>query len=353
MDTLVSYIVALRWGRTSLALLAIMVLCACSTATPIAVPSPTPQQQPSPSAQATKTSLPPTITPLPPQPTPTSVLSALVGLGHIAFVSDRDGSPDIYTMRADGSELTKITDSVAGEDDLSASPDGNRIAFVYLSSDIYTINRDGSELSQLTNSTARDAFPSWSSDGANIIFSSDRDPIADYQGPPPEIYLMGDNGASQTRVTWNVTSEHCPSLSPDGQQILTSSFHFDYETSRIDIVNRDGSAQRLLVDTPGNDFCPVWSPDGTRIAFSSNNRKPASGQIWVANPDGSNLTLLLDDEEAILISKVSWSPDSRWLAFSFIKADNQDIYLINLESQEIINLTAISLAGERDPTWLP
>ena len=351
MDNLASYTAPLKWCRICLVLLTLFSLNACVTATL------TPQQQTSPAIQVPSLSRQPTTTPLP-QLTPTSVLTVLAGSGHLAFASDRDGNTDIYTILADGSELTRITNSAEREFSLSASPDGKRIVFVYLDGkdDIYTISSDGSGFLRLTDTIARDTFPSWSPDGTEIIFSSNRDPVPDHEGPPPEIYLMADNGSDQTRVTRNTTSDTCPALSPDGQEIITSSFHYDYETSRIDVVNRDGSAQRMLVDTPAYDLCPVWSPDGTRIAFSSYTENlttnSTSVQIWIMNSDGGNLTMLLD-ENAALISRVSWSPDSRWLAFSCIKNDNQDVFVVNIENHDVFNLTAESLAGEWDPTWLP
>jgi Tol biopolymer transport system component len=48
---------------------------------------------------------------------------------QIAFTSPRNGSWDIYTIRPDGTDLTRITDSPNAEFSPSWSPDGGRIAY--------------------------------------------------------------------------------------------------------------------------------------------------------------------------------------------------------------------------------
>ena len=47
----------------------------------------------------------------------------------IAFLSERDGPPEIYLMTADGAEFINITNNAAADSDADWSPDGSRIAF--------------------------------------------------------------------------------------------------------------------------------------------------------------------------------------------------------------------------------
>ena len=50
--------------------------------------------------------------------------------GKIAFATDRDGNGQIYTMNADGSAQTNVTNNDAADDLAPAwSPDGTKIAF--------------------------------------------------------------------------------------------------------------------------------------------------------------------------------------------------------------------------------
>lgn len=97
--------------------------------------------------------------------------------GKIAFVSDRDGNPEIYVMEADGSEVTLLT---SGEDP-AWSPDGTRIA---LSRDgaIFIRSLSGGETRITDPSTAThptwartflDRYPAWSPDGSSIAFKRD------------------------------------------------------------------------------------------------------------------------------------------------------------------------------------
>jgi len=82
----------------------------------------------------------------------------------LAFVSFQDGSGEIYSMMADGSNQRRLTNN--GADDLTPdwSPDGRRIAFVshvYGQSEIFVMNADGSQQRRLTNNNAEDFSPNW------------------------------------------------------------------------------------------------------------------------------------------------------------------------------------------------
>ena len=48
----------------------------------------------------------------------------------IVFVSDRSGNKDIYTMASDGSDLRQLTHSQGNDTWPSWSPDGRYIAFI-------------------------------------------------------------------------------------------------------------------------------------------------------------------------------------------------------------------------------
>ena len=74
---------------------------------------------------------PPTAT-IPPSPTatPTATPTSVPGAGaEIAFVSNRDGNPEIYSMNADGTGPTRLTYNATTDSQPAWSPDGARIAF--------------------------------------------------------------------------------------------------------------------------------------------------------------------------------------------------------------------------------
>ena len=82
----------------------------------------------------------------------------------LAFVSTRDGNPEIYTMQADGAEQHRLTSNKAEDVSPVWSPNGKQLAFVthlYGSADILVMNADGSEQRRLTKNGGDDIMPDW------------------------------------------------------------------------------------------------------------------------------------------------------------------------------------------------
>src|SRR5262245_52501067 len=90
-----------------------------------------------------------------------------------------------------------------------------------------------------------------------IAFGSLRDGNA-------EIYVMNQDGSSQTRLTVDPGTDSQAAWSPNGKQIV---FVRDGD---IFVMNADGTGQTSLTSGNFTNNGPQWSPDGKRIAFESN-----------------------------------------------------------------------------------
>jgi Tol biopolymer transport system component len=213
----------------------------------------------------------------------------------IAFESFRDGGSEMYVMNWDGTGVTRLTFNGPGEDRGSSwSPDGTQITFHsvrgpasgpgHSALEIFTMNADGSGETRLTDNTFQDSLPSWSPDGSKIAFTSNRD------GGDFEIYVMNADGSNPTRLTSSPGEDAHPAWSPDGSEIT---FH-SRRTGNLDIfvMNADGSDVRQVTDTSTFEFFPVWSPDGTRIAFTGNTIDTSNFDVYDMNVDGSDITQL-------------------------------------------------------------
>lgn len=123
---------------------------------------------------------------------------------HIAFTSNRDLNIEIYVLSAVGNgpkkkfkQLTRLTDNAATDRHPTWSADGSRIAFVSErdgNPEIYSMNADGTDVVRLTFNGADDSEPAWSLGGSRIAFHSNRD--GNY-----ELYAMNVDGTNVTRLT--------------------------------------------------------------------------------------------------------------------------------------------------------
>jgi TolB protein len=191
----------------------------------------------------------------------------------IAFSSTRDGEPDVYVMRADGSDVRRITDDPASDWAPAWSPDGAAIAFNSNRSgtfDIYRIGPDRGATTAVTGGPDDDFEPDWSPDGSQIAFTSNR-------GGDFAIWLVSAEGGEPTRLDTGDGNAYMPSWSPDGERIaFASSRTGDFE---VYVVPANGGEPTNISRNPGVDdgwVAPAWSPDGSLILYPSE----ASAPFW-------------------------------------------------------------------------
>jgi Tol biopolymer transport system component len=244
---------------------------------------------------------------------------------HITFQSTRDGRPcdQQYVMRADGSEVTKISAggkttcgffyandrrvffaSTHAVDSLCPVKPDPSAGYVWPLDDfdIWTSKPDGSDLQRLTDYGTYTGEGIVSPDGQSIVFTSLKDGDLD-------IYTMNIDGTNVKRLTNTPGYDGGPWWSPDGTKIVYRAHHpkdatelAEYQAllgkkmirpSKVElfVMNADGSEQTQITNLGGANFGPSWTPDGKRIIFSSNHTNPRSRNfdLYVIHLDGTGL----------------------------------------------------------------
>jgi dipeptidyl aminopeptidase/acylaminoacyl peptidase len=109
-----------------------------------------------------------------------------------------------------------------------------------------------------------------------------------------------------------------PKISPDGERVVyqrnSMDVMTDKATSRLWMINADGSGHSPLTGHDVAESGAAWSPDGSRIAFISESANGAEIYVyWLSNGKTARLTQLDRSPRGL-----SWSPDSEQIAFSML-----------------------------------
>src|SRR6185295_8987548 len=262
----------------------------------------------------------------------------------IVFGSSRNGgNHDIFTMDLDGSNQTRLTTSLAYDDQPKWSPDSSKIAFMSGRDgnlEIYTMNADGSGQTRITNNVAADGFPAWSPNGTRIAFVR-----GNLINPSTfEIYVMDANGSNQIRLTTDSVIDGVPSWSPDGTKIVFmsgGSSVFDPNAFEIYRIDADGNNRTRLTNNTVVDGQPSYSPDGTKIVFGSGNALSPNGiEIYVMNADGTNRIQLTNN--AVTDGFPAWSFDGANIVFasgSVADESTVELFVMNANGTNPAQLT--------------
>jgi len=306
-------------------------------------------------------------------------------VGHIVFVSNRDGQMSLYKASPDGVQQVRLTTEPAAEDiSPVVSPDGTRVAFVSTidkNMDIYILDLTTIAITRVTSTPERDASPTWSPDGTRLAFESFRDGNL-------EIYMANADGSNQVRLTndpagdsnpvWSPVSDEIafvsnrfgnsdiilvtpngqisplttssvpdstPAWSPDGSMIAYKTL--DGELSNLCVINRDGLNQHCLTQGPSEYSSPVWSPDGLSIAATA--KQSLGYGIDIFNVSDGNVTHLFS-QGIDPLGTPSWSPEGVRLVFQAKSEGDMELYTVTVPTDEFTRITSI-VAYDGEPAW--
>jgi TolB protein len=154
------------------------------------------------------------------------------------------------------------------------SPDGKTLAFVGERNgefDVYSISTAGGEETRLTTAKGLDDGPEYSPDGKYIYFNSERTGKMD-------IYRMRPDGSEQQQVTSDEYNNWFPHLSPDGTQMVMLTYDKDVKghpenkdvmLRLMSLSDKKITVLAKLFGGQGTINVPSWSPDGSKLAFVS------------------------------------------------------------------------------------
>jgi Tol biopolymer transport system component len=220
--------------------------------------------------------------------------------------SDAQGFSDLVRMepRAGAepeAKIVRLQTAPEGNFEPSVSPDGKQVAFVSSRDgdpEIYVMDLGSGATRRLTFFHKEDWAPQWSPDGRFIAFLSSREGRV-------RVFVVQPDGAGTRAVSGSADTgeERDIAWSPDGRTLAFVG-RAARGQARIWKVAMDGSPPVAVTEGASKDDQPAWSPDGKYLAYVS--EKAGNAELFLMRADGSGKTRLTRAPGA------DWLP--RWLA---------------------------------------
>ena len=266
----------------------------------------------------------------------------------VYFVSDRDGTLNLYVYDLKTEAVSKLTSSTTWDVRWPSSDNQSRIVYEQNGElrvfDVKTkadqaiqvfVPNDGvamrpSRYSAEKNIEGFELSPK--GERALVVARGDVFTLPIEKGPTRN--LTATSGVHDKLARW----------SPDGKRIAyVSDASGEDEIWLVDQAG--GKPEAVTRGRQGMIYAPEWSAEGTHLAFSDKD-----GKLFVLTLAGRTLALVADDERA-LIRDYAWSPKGAYLAFSMTDANNSRSIHVWSAGDATLHRVTDDVFNEEGPAW--
>ncbi len=270
--------------------------------------------------------------------------------GRIYFLSDRDGIMNLWSMDEQGHDLKQLTHHPVYDIQSASLGDGKIVYQLGADLRVYDIATGKDALIPIRLLSDFDQTRTeWDTDPMALLTSAHLSPtgdrlVLDARG---QVFVAatGDAGGRLAQVTHDQGVRYrIARFMPDGKSLLTLSD----KSGEVEFwkVPLDGGPQKQLTTGATELRWDGWtSPDGKYIAHTDKNQR-----LWLLDLATGHETLVADDS-AGGFSGITWSPDSRWFAYS-APARNQfnQIWIYGVAGGRRVAVTT-NRYNSSSPTW--
>ncbi len=214
-------------------------------------------------------------------------------LGDFSDIENYPTGAELYSADLDGSNVTRITDNVLYEAEVSVSPDGEWLLFGRLIDgrmELWRMRPDGTDEFQITDTPElQEGGAFYMPDSEHIIYRAWKRSDEGQRGMPMTIYTIKHDGTETKQITHEPGMNWSPHPAPDGK-------HFVYVKMlargnfEVFMMNTETGTQTRLTHNEAFDGFPAFSPDGKTVGFSSSrNQEPGSRRMAIHLMDVSSL----------------------------------------------------------------
>jgi tricorn protease len=259
--------------------------------------------------------------------------------GFMYFVSDRtNGIANIYKENLSTKEITQVT-NYTDVDVMMPSNDTEQIVYLH-DGYIYLLDTKTDQSKKIDINIPSDRwelrdktinpkdyihYVNISNDGKEVALEARGDVFT----------VPTDKGNALNLSNTAGTREMYPQLSPDGKWVA----FFSDKTGEYQLYIQKaegGEWTQLTTSLSKTNYHLAWSPDGKKILFGNKDFA-----IYYVDVDSKKLVKvdesnqMKNDEFYWEISDYNWSPDGKWICYSFVNYNkNNSIYLYSLDQKK-------------------